>query len=130
MMADANVGRWASWAGALGMVTCIVFGAIHCGSKKGFADNSPNQVGDASPEPQLLSDGGEPCVGMQCQQVRCENGETTVTGTAYAPNGTLPLYNVIVYVPQSKLDPLPKGATCDKCGAAVSGAPIVSALSD
>src|SRR5579864_3535100 len=70
------------------------------------------------------------CVGLQCQQKKCANGgDTTVSGTVFAPNGTLPLYNAIVYVPNAKLDPLTKGASCDKCGA-VSGSPVTTALSD
>jgi hypothetical protein len=52
-----------------------------------------------------------------------------VTGTVYAPNGTLPLYDVVVYVPNATPTPLAQGVTCDQCGA-VTGEPIVSALSD
>lgn len=55
---------------------------------------------------------------------------TSVSGTAFAPNGTLPLYNVIVYVPRVAPDPIPSGATCDKCGSLASGMPIVTTLSD
>src|SRR5437868_6035638 len=59
-----------------------------------------------------------PCKGLQCQQVNCGAGvTTTISGTVYAPNGTMPLYNVIVYVPNAELSPFPKGSTCDKCGA-------------
>jgi hypothetical protein len=50
-----------------------------------------------------------------------------VTGTVYAPNGKIPLYNAIVYVPNTDPDPLPVGATCDTCGA-VTGKPVVTAL--
>src|SRR6266404_4258905 len=33
-----------------------------------------------------------PCQGLECQQVECPAGATTsVSGTAFAPNGTLPL---------------------------------------
>jgi hypothetical protein len=55
---------------------------------------------------------------------------TTVSGTVYAPNGTLPLYDVQVYIPNEALTPLPKGVQCDQCGAPVSGAPITTGLSD
>jgi hypothetical protein len=53
-----------------------------------------------------------------------------VSGTIYDPAGKVPLYNVIVYVPNTALDPIPEGASCDKCGATVSGSPIATALTD
>ena len=52
-----------------------------------------------------------------------------MTGTVYEPAGKTPLYNVIVYVPNAPLDPIPEGATCDQCGS-VSGDPVVTALTD
>jgi hypothetical protein len=55
---------------------------------------------------------------------------TTVSGRVYTPAGTLPLYNVMLYVPSKPLDPLPEGARCDTCDSAVSGDPVASALSD
>lgn len=71
-----------------------------------------------------------PCVGLLCQQVACEAGVTTrVSGTVYDPSGTLPLYNVMVYVPNAELEPLTDGASCDRCETSASGDPIVSALS-
>ena len=61
----------------------------------------------------------------------CPGGaSTTVSGTVYAPNGKLPLYNVAVYVPNAPLEPLSPGMTCDRCGTLASGRPIASALSD
>ncbi len=56
--------------------------------------------------------------------------ETTVTGTVYAPNGTLPLYNALVYVPNAPLAPFPEGIVCDRCGSLPSGQPVVSAVTD
>lgn len=71
------------------------------------------------------------CVGLECRQVTCTGGGTTsLSGTVYAPNGTLPLFNVIVYVPNSAVDPLPAGATCDRCGQPPSGNPVVQAVTD
>jgi hypothetical protein len=52
-----------------------------------------------------------------------------VTGKVFTPNGRLPLYNAIVYVPNAELSPIASGATCEKCGA-VTGAPVVTALTD
>lgn len=75
-------------------------------------------------------EGSAPCQGVQCLQKKCGGGgDTTVTGTMFAPNGKLPLYNAIVYVPNSKSDPLTKSTTCDRCGA-VTGNPVVSAITD
>ena len=72
------------------------------------------------------------CVNLECQQVDCGGGgvTTTVSGTVYDPSGTLPLYNVVVYVPNATVDPIPDGLTCDQCDAQLSGSPLVSAITD
>jgi hypothetical protein len=85
------------------------------------------QVPEVTPP---LADAPAACVNLRCQQRACPAGtSTTVSGTVYAPNGGLPLYNVAVYVPNAPLDPLPRGMTCDRCGTTASGRPIASALS-
>jgi hypothetical protein len=62
------------------------------------------------------------------KQVTCEgDATTTVSGTVYIPSGQLPLYNAMVYVPETELGPLPQGASC---GCEISGEPIVSTLTD
>jgi hypothetical protein len=89
---------------------------------------------DASPEAAL------PCTNLQCYQNNCKagackvpacmsGGTTSVSGSIYDPSGTLPLYNVIVYVPNEPLAPISTGASCERCGT-VSGSPIASALTD
>jgi hypothetical protein len=87
---------------------------------------------DVTGFPDAVVSGPPPmCKGLQCQQAKCDPGKTTtVTGSVYAPNGTLPLYNVIVFVPNAELMPFPTGLTCDKCGTIASGEPVVTALSD
>src|SRR5262249_10947769 len=55
---------------------------------------------------------------------------TTVSGTVYDPSGTLPLYNVVVYVPSEPLSPIAEGAACETCDGNFSGKPIAAALSD
>jgi hypothetical protein len=101
---------------------------------EGFRDSGAPDVtldGDPGQEFELPADTAGPCMGLKCQQRPCSAGKTTtVTGSVYDPAGKVPLYNVIVYVPNAPLDPLPKGVSCDKCGAITSGSPIVTALTD
>ena len=80
------------------------------------------------------NEGGPPgCVGLQCQQVTCEGGvKTTITGKVYDPAGKVPLYNVVVYVPNGEVAPITAGLgpTCDRCDGKVSGNPIAITLTD
>ncbi|HVV88724.1 MAG TPA: hypothetical protein VHE35_37020 [Kofleriaceae bacterium] len=94
-------------AGALGLVAC---------------------GDDVSIGPGVHLDGGGPdaCVGLECMQVTCPAGGTTsLSGTVYAPNGTLPLYNAQVYVPNGPVDAFIPGAQCDRCEEEPSGNPVV-----
>jgi hypothetical protein len=55
---------------------------------------------------------------------------TAVTGTVFAPNGTLPLYNVTVYAPISDPPPFPAGVQCGQCATQLPGGSYTSAISD
>lgn len=69
--------------------------------------------------------------GWDCRIVSCEGGvKTTVTATVYDPAGKVPLFDVAVYVPNSPVQPLSTGPTCDTCATPVSGDPVASALTD
>ena len=71
------------------------------------------------------------CVNLECLQVDCGPGATTsISGTIYDPSGTLPLYNVGVYVPNSDVGPLANDLICDTCNATWTGSPLVSAITD
>ena len=73
------------------------------------------------------------CVGLECAQVDCSSKglpDTQLTGTVYAPNGTLPLYNVTVYVPNGPVLDLPTGLACDRCENVLSGNPLVKTTTD
>ncbi len=77
------------------------------------------------------TDGAGQCQNLQCRQVACDNGvKTTLKGVVFAPNGTLPLYNVLVYVPNAPLPPVAPGLSCDRCGGIPPGTPVVGALSN
>jgi hypothetical protein len=97
---------------------CALLLLAACGD---FAKIAP---GDAGPDA---------CVALQCQVTSCASlgmPPTTVSGTVYAPNGTLPLYGVTVYVPNAPVGTLPAGATCNKCGDPVPGSPVTLTKTD
>jgi len=71
------------------------------------------------------------CVGLACQQQTCSgSATTTVSGTVYAPNGTDPLPNVTVYIPNDVVQPFTPGVSCPVVGAPPSGSPLVGAVTD
>jgi hypothetical protein len=126
---------------AISLLALVSIGLFGCGASRSI---DPGTLGGEDPDgstglnfdaddPFDVGEGGPPgpCTGLACQKATCEGAtKTTITGKVYAPNGKLPLYNVIVYIPNAPLDPLPKGAQCDKCGAIASGSPIVTTLSN
>ena len=74
---------------------------------------------------------GQSCTGLCLQQVSCSNGATTtITGTVYAPNGTDPLPNVLVYVPNAPVEPFTPGVSCPAAGVQPSGSPLVGSVTD
>ena len=55
--------------------------------------------------------------------------KTTISGKIYDPAGKIPLYNVVVYVPNAPVVPFTEGASCDRCGASIVN-PVTSAITD
>lgn len=103
----------------------IAFSLLACGAPPPKGDGDGGH-GDGQGTP-------DACVGLQCMQVDCSTmggGTTTLSGVVYAPNKTLPLFNVTVYVPNSDPGPLTAGATCDRCDAALPGNPVVQTITD
>lgn len=83
-------------------------------------------------EPDAELPAADACNDLFCAVVDCTAKglpPTTVTGTVFAPNGTLPLFGVNVYVPSSDPGPLPEGVQCDRCGN-LQGGSITSTTTD
>lgn len=73
------------------------------------------------------------CQGFGCLVVNCEAKHmppTTISGTVYAPNGTLALYNATVYVPSSDPGPLDDTLQCGQCSDFLPGGPVAKSTSD
>ena len=69
------------------------------------------------------------CTGLCLQQTSCPgSGTTSLSGTVYAPNGTDPLPNVLVYVPNGTVEAFSTGASCVASVQPVTGSPLVSAV--
>ncbi len=138
-------GAWKGADGGMGCVkrTCDDVGAncgpigdgcgglLQCGScdaDAGMAcgvNSAPSKCG-LVPTP----DAGSGCTGLCLQQVECDAGTTSLTGTVFAPNGTLPLYNAMVYVPNAAVAAFTPGVSCDRCDGEVSGSPLVKTTTD
>ena len=73
------------------------------------------------------------CTELSCFQFDCASKglpRTTISGTVYAPNGTLKLYGVDVYVPRSDPGPLIDGVRCDSCSAGLLGGSFAQTRTD
>ena len=94
----------------------ILFALVTCGDNP----DRPDPSADA-------------CVGLECQVVNCsaeQRPPTTLVGTVYAPNGTLPLYGVNVYVPREMPAAFTEGAQCSRCSDELTGFPVAHVQSD
>ena len=102
---------------------CFAVSLFACGGNNNSDDDGDG--GNGKPDA---------CVGLECDVVNCTAmgmPPTTISGTVFAPNGTLPLNGVNVYVPRDPL-PLPpftEGATCDRCSTTLPGGAVVQATS-
>jgi hypothetical protein len=78
-------------------------------------------------------DGASPsgCTGLKCKVHACGgSASTTLSGTVYDPAGKNPLYDIVVYVPNSTPQSFAPGVSCDSCSDLYTGDPITTALTD
>lgn len=109
------------------VAAAIVASAVHCAGSPRVVDDEP----PPSPRfelPEVDAAPSDTCQGLACDVVACPEGEETrVTGTVYAPNGTLPLAGATVYVPSGAIPELRAGATCETCAAWLPERPVAVA---
>lgn len=93
---------------------------LGCGGKKGDDNGDDDNSPDA-------------CIGIECNVVHCSQmglPPTTLSGTVFAPNGTLPLNGVTVYVPRDPVPPFTEGVQCDRCSVTLPGSAVTQTVSD
>ncbi|HEX3764627.1 MAG TPA: hypothetical protein VHW23_38295, partial [Kofleriaceae bacterium] len=97
--------------GSAGVVLRLALGIALAGCNS-LLDNGDFR-GPSAPDPARCTSRGLP--------------PTTLTGTVFAPNGTLPIYNAQVYAPTAALADIPDGASGPICA---SGSPVALTSSD
>ena len=112
-------------------------GGYHCtedGKCDAVCTQGGNECGDGyrcTPDGRCA--GNDECIGLECQIVDCAKQgmpSTTISGTVFAPNGTLPLYGINVYIPNTPVAAPTEGAICDRCGETLPGFPLSKVQTD
>jgi hypothetical protein len=104
-----------------GIILALMIVVVGCGPER----DQTQHGADAAP--------GTGCTGIECQVVDCEKQgmpPTTLTGTVYAPNGTLALYGATVYVPHVDPGPFKEGVECSQCVEGLPGGAVTYGTSD
>jgi hypothetical protein len=111
----------------------------HCapdGKCDAFCTAGGNQCGDGyicTTDGQCMNGNPTACSGRACDVEDCGAKNmplTTITGTVFAPNGTLPLFGVSVYVPNKDPGAFAAGVECGSCAKGLPGEPIVTTVTD
>lgn len=105
-----------SLAFVLGVSLVGIVVACSSSERTGFGD-APPPVDEAGAPP--------PALGGDAANTLTVN--VNISGTVYAPNGTLPLSNALVYVTSEPPAAIPDGAYCDQCVKIQEGTFAVSA---
>jgi len=109
------------WSSSVNLMFCASLATLG-----GCKHHDEGETPDAAPD-------AVACEGLGCSIVNCAGQnlpQTSLSGTVYAPNGTLPLYGVTVYVPITDPGPLAAGVQCDRCSDSPPGGAYVSTLTD
>ncbi len=84
-----------------------------------------------------LADGtctlGDQCQGLACNVTKCDQmgmPPTSISGTVFAPNGTLPLFDISVYIPNTDPGAFSDVLACSNCNDGLPGNPIVQTTTD
>ena len=125
--------------------SCDDYDDVECGYASDGCSGVTEHCGECE-APEICGGGGDAnlcgigtpqdpdCTNLCQDQVPCADGEaTTISGTVYAPNETLPVPNAAVYVPNVDLDDLPpieEGPVCEQCGDEDLGEPLVGTVTD
>jgi hypothetical protein len=100
----------------LGVALIGIVVACSSNERSGFGD-APKEVDEAGAPPPTL--GGDAANTLTV--------DVNISGVVYAPNGTLPLSNALVYVTSEEPAAIPDGAYCDQCVKLQEGTFAVSA---
>jgi hypothetical protein len=109
----------------------------HCtadGKCDSVCTENGNQCGggyDCTSNGQCISSTG--CNGLECKITDCTKmgmPQTAITGTVFAPNGTLPLWGVNVFVPNVAPGAFADGAGCARCSDEIPSDAIALTVTD
>ncbi len=128
-------------------LTCDDYPEVNCGQMSDGCGGLTDSCGECT-APEICGGGALPnvcgadpaegCEGLCADQAICSANDpqdaTTITGTVFAPNGSLPIPNAVVYVPNlddlDDLPPIEPATECVTCEDEELGNPLVGTVSD